>query len=119
MLLLIGQVQATGECDLRNGEKLFQKCAVCHSLETGAPHGVGPNLNGVIGRAVGQVEGFKFSRRMRESSKTWTAEHLDLFLENPMGVYERTRMAFSGLKKTKDRADVMCFIRHASEGDAP
>ncbi len=116
-LIVFAQVHADGSCDLANGEKVFQKCAICHSIEAGAPHGVGPNLNGVIGRAVGQVEGFKFSRGMRESGQNWTDEHLDAFLNDPMGVYQRTRMAFSGLKNAQDRTAVLCFIERTGAGN--
>ena len=115
-LIVITDVHADNRCDLANGEKVFQKCAICHSIAAEAPHGVGPNLNGVIGRPVCQVEGFKFSPAMRESGQTWTAEHLNAFVENPMGLYSRTRMAFSGLKQNKDRADVVCFLLRANEG---
>jgi cytochrome c len=115
--VLTAPVHAFDDCDLGDGEKVFQKCAVCHSIKAGEPHGVGPNLNGVVGRGIGKVEGFKFSRGMRESDQTWTAAHLDGFLENPMGVYPRTQMAFSGLKKAQDRTDVLCFIGRAGEGD--
>ena len=119
LVFLISQVHASDGCDLINGEKVFGKCAVCHSMAAGDVHQIGPNLNGVIDRAVGQVEGFKFSRSLRESDQTWTTGHLDTFLSDPMGVYQRTRMAFSGLKKSKDRDDVVCFIREASKDGTP
>jgi len=99
------------ECDLVRGEKLFQKCAVCHSFDASGANGpTGPNLHGVIGREVGQVEGYKFSGALRKSGDVWSNAHLDAFLAQPMAMYPRTRMAFAGLKKERDRADVICFI---------
>ena len=88
-------------CDTETGKQVFQKCAVCHSLEQDAAHGVGPNLHGIAGRPVGKIDGFKFSKRMRESAESWTDEHLDAFLKNPAEVYLRTRMAFGGLEKRR------------------
>ncbi len=69
----------TTDCDLMNGEKIFHKCAVCHSVLEGEAHGAGPNLHGVADRTVGKVEGFKFSKRMRLSVQTWTDAHLGNF----------------------------------------
>ena len=102
------------ECDLVRGEKLFQKCAVCHSFDASGANGpTGPNLYGVIGRKVGQAEGYKFSGALRKSGDVWSSEHLDAFLAQPMAMYPRTRMAFAGLKKERDRADVICFMASA------
>lgn len=115
-LIVFTPTHAGADCDLVNGEKVFQKCALCHSIEVEAPHGVGPNLNDVVGRAVARAEGFKCSRGMRESERTWTEDHLDAFLEDPMALYTRTRMAFSGLKNDQDRTDVVCFLQRISKG---
>ena len=110
--------QANGDdlsCDVAAGERLFKKCAVCHSVEAGVAHGAGPNLYDVVGRAVGKIDGFRFSRAMRESDSIWNAEHLNAFLENPQAVYPRTRMAFSGFKKAEDRSTMICYLRtHSS-----
>ena len=77
--------------------------------------GAGPNLHGIAGRAVGKVEGFKFSKRMRESEAIWDDAHLDAFLADPGGVYKRTRMAFGGIKDPVDRRDVICFMKSDSK----
>lgn len=97
-------------CDLEHGKAVFQKCAVCHSVDADKGHGAGPNLAGVINRPVGKVKGFKFSKRMRESDKQWDHEHLNAFLENPQQIYKRNRMAFGGLKDPNDRKAVICFL---------
>ena len=77
---------------------------MCHAFEAGAPHGAGPNLYGVVDRAVGKIAGFGFSKALRESSATWSVAHLDAFIENPQGVYRRNRMAFSGIRDAATRA---------------
>lgn len=104
-------------CDVARGESVYTKCAVCHPVEAGAPHGAGPNLRGVVGRAVGEVEGFRFSKPMRKSGASWTVEHLDAFLENPAEVYARTRMAFAGLRKAEDRAAVICYLESLASAE--
>ncbi|WP_082457895.1 cytochrome c family protein [Pseudomonas sp. EGD-AK9] len=115
-LVVMSTAAVGGEsCDPENGRKVFQTCAVCHSNDNSGNHGAAaPNLYGVLGREVGAVPGFKFSSAMRESGDTWTSEHLDAFLENPMAVYPLTRMAFSGLKNDKDRRDVICVLGKSS-----
>ena len=105
-----GDEQSNSVCDSQRGEKIFQKCAVCHSLDTTGKHLAGPNLYQVIGRPVGKVDGFKFSRKLRKSEDSWTSEWMDTFLESPLEVYPGIRMAFAGLKKVNDRADLICYL---------
>ena len=101
---------ADTNCDLVLGKRMFQKCVICHSINDDGVHSIGPNLHGLLERPVGKVEGFKFSREMRNSEESWTAEYLDTFLESPMAMYPRTTMAFAGLKKPADRAAVICYM---------
>ncbi|MBA1265137.1 c-type cytochrome [Stutzerimonas nitrititolerans] len=106
---------ASENCNPDNGKKIFQTCAVCHSNDNTGKHGpAAPNLHGVVGREVGKVPGYKFSSALRKSGDTWTVEHLDAFLNSPMGVYPLTRMAFSGLKNEQDRRDVICMLNQTS-----
>ena len=99
------------ECSLDRGATLFTKCAVCHNNDNSQTHGVvGPNLYQLMDRPVGKIEGYKFSSVMRKSSNSWTVEHLDAFLKEPMVHYPRTRMAFAGISSAQDRADLICFL---------
>lgn len=103
--------------DAAKGEKVFKKCAACHSLEAGKKK-IGPSLANVIGRKAGSVDGFKYSKAMvayGESGAVWTAETLDPYLENPRKTVKGTRMAFPGLRKPQERADVIAFI--AAQGE--
>jgi cytochrome c len=74
------------------GQRLFQqRCGACHQIAT-ARNGVGPNLQGVIGRAAGGVQGFNYSPALKESGIAWNAETLETFLSNPPAMVRGTRM---------------------------
>jgi cytochrome c len=91
------------------GEKVFAQCKTCHVVEKGVNR-VGPSLHGVVGRKSGTVPGFKYSAANQKSGVTWTAPVLFQYLEAPMKFMPGTKMAFAGLKKPQDRADVIAFL---------
>lgn len=110
MLALTAHANAEG--DAAKGEKVFKKCKACHDVGEGAKNKVGPQLNGIVGRAWGTAEGFKYSPALMgmAEGKTWTAEELDAFLTKPKDYIPKTKMAFAGLKKDDDRADVIAYL---------
>lgn len=69
-----------------------------------------PNLKGVVGRPIGQLEEFKFSPALRKADGIWTPELLDAYLENPMIAIPNSRMAFAGMPKVADRNAVICYL---------
>ena len=95
--------------DVAAGEKVFKKCKACHVVEEGK-NKTGPSLYGVVGRAAGSIEGYKYSKAMAGSGLVWDAETLDAYLTNPKKYLKGTKMAFAGLKKEKDRADVIAYL---------
>ncbi|VAV97754.1 membrane c-type cytochrome cy [hydrothermal vent metagenome] len=95
--------------DTAKGAKVFSKCKACHKLESGA-NATGPYLNGVVGRDVGAAEGYSYSGSLVAVADVWTPENLAAFLENPKGFAPGTKMGFSGLKKLKDRANVIAYL---------
>jgi len=104
--------------DAASGEKVFAKCKACHQVGDGAKNGVGPTLNGIIGRKAGTVEGFKYSAAMTaagaEQNLVWTVENIDKYLENPRDFIKNNKMAFVGLKKPEERADVIEYLKKFS-----
>jgi len=96
--------------DPASGEKVFKKCAVCHSLEEGT-NKVGPSLHGIFGRTAGHVDGFKYSKVMAESGIVWDESTIDAYLADPKGYLPKNRMAFAGLKKETDRADLIAYLK--------
>ena len=91
------------------GEKVFAQCKTCHVAEKGVNR-VGPSLHGVVGRKSGIAPGYKYSAANLKSGVTWTAPVLFKYLEAPMKFMPGTKMAFAGLKKPQDRADVIAFL---------
>jgi len=108
--LMLGATPAfSQDTDASAAQKLFQqRCGACHQA-TGEKNGVGPNLSGVVGRAAGQVDGFKYSTALRASGLTWTAETLDTFLTNPGKLVRGTRMTqrFANLDERKAIIDFL------------
>ena len=95
--------------DAAAGETVFAQCRTCHLVEEGK-NGVGPSLYGIVGRASGSIEGFKYSEANANSGVTWTPEVMFEYLEAPREFMPGTRMAFPGLKNPQDRADVIAYL---------
>jgi cytochrome c len=93
------------------GETVFRKCTACHKLD--GSDGVGPHLNGVVGRPVGSVEGFAYSDALAGHGGTWTEEDIYQFIGNPKQYAPGTKMSFAGLPKPEDRANVIAYLAQA------
>ncbi len=109
--------------DAGKGENIFKRCQACHTVDEGGANKVGPNLWEIVNRPVASHEGFGYSAAMQEfaqgGSVTWTYENLDHFLTNPKGFISGTAMAFAGLKKIEDRADLIAYLRQYASSPAP
>ena len=101
------------EGDAAAGEKVFRKCQACHQVGEGAKNRTGPVLNGVMGRAAGSVEDFRYSKALEEAAEgglVWTEETLGEFLANPRKYLKGTKMAFAGLRKDEDQAAIAAYL---------
>jgi cytochrome c len=105
--------------DLASGEKVFKKCAACHSIVKGGKNNIGPALYNVVGRKVGVVSDYKYSKALSEYGKEWTFEELNGFLIKPAKWIKGTKMAFAGLRKEKDRASVIKYLNQNSDNPLP
>src|SRR6056297_1126375 len=99
------------------GEKLFRQCQACHQVGDGAKNRVGPQLNGVMGRTIGGVEDFRYSKTMAamgEEGQVWDEESMAAFLADPRGYVKGTKMSYRGLKKDDDIAAMTEYLKSFS-----
>ena len=98
--------------DAQKGAVVFKKCQACHTA-TDAKNRVGPSLQNLLGRPVATVEGFKYSKAMTEfaAGKTWDETLLATYLAAPRQMVKGTTMAFAGLKKPEDVADIIAYLK--------
>ena len=101
--------------DIDAGEKVFKKCKACHVVDA-EKNKTGPHLVNIMGRTAGSLESFKkYSKAMKESGIVWNEETLNGYLEKPKAYIKGTKMAFAGLKKEKDRENVIAYLKSFSE----
>ena len=113
LILTAAVARATDAGDPALGKKVFAKCQACHSLEAGK-NKVGPTLHGVMGRASASEADFSYSDAMKNAHLTWDPETLDKYLAKPKELVPGTKMAFPGLPKEKDRADLISYLEQAA-----
>ena len=101
------------------GEKVAKKCVACHTFDASGDNKVGPNLWNIIGHPVAEKTGFSYSSAMSEFGGAWEYERLDAFLQSPRKYLPGTKMSFAGLRKPKDRANVIAYMRGLSNDPAP
>tara|TARA_Y100001954_G_C15554684_1_gene475599 strand:- start:163 stop:702 length:540 start_codon:yes stop_codon:yes gene_type:complete len=105
--------------DIVSGEKIFKKCAACHSINKGGKNNIGPALYNVVGRKVGGVSDYKYSKALMTYDKEWSFEELNGFLIKPAKWIKGTKMAYAGLRKEKDRASVIKYLNQNSDNPKP
>ena len=105
--------------DVASGEKIFKKCAACHSIVKGGKNNIGPALYNVVGRKTGIVPDYKYSKALSAYNKEWTFEELNGYLIKPAKWIKGTKMAFAGLRKEKDRASVIKYLNQNSDNPLP
>ena len=105
--------------DVASGEKIFKKCAACHSINKGGKNNIGPALYNVVGRKIGGVTDYKYSKALVAYGKEWSFEELNGFLIKPAKWIKGTKMAYAGLRKESDRASVIKYLNQNSDKPLP
>ena len=105
--------------DVALGEKVFKKCAACHSIVKGGKNNIGPALYNVVNRQVGVINDYKYSKALAAYGKNWTFEELNGYLIKPAKWIRGTKMSFAGLRKEKDRASVILYLNQNSDNPLP
>ena len=105
--------------DIASGKNLFKKCISCHSIVKGGKNKIGPALYNVVGRKVGGVANYKYSKALAAYEKEWTFEELNGFLTKPAKWIKGTKMAYAGLKKEEDRASIIKYLNQNSDSPLP
>lgn len=105
--------------DIAAGGKVAAKCKACHDFKKDGKNKIGPNLWNVVNAKRGAVAGFGYSKAMTAKAGSWTYSNLNKFLAKPKDFVPGTKMTFAGLKKTKDRANLIAFLRSAADSPAP
>lgn len=96
------------------GQRVFNQCRACHTINQGGRSMVGPNLFGVVGRRAGDVEGFRYSAPMRERHErhfTWTEDNLRAYIRNPKEVVPAGAMSYPGLRNEQQLIDLLAYLR--------
>lgn len=112
------------DASIEDGEKVFKKCAACHTVEEGGANKVGPGLWNIVNAPFGAKDGFGYSSALKNfvaenSGVVWDYENLNEFLLKPSAYLKGTAMGFAGLKKEADRANVIAYLRSLSNSPAP
>jgi cytochrome c len=114
LALLAAAGAARAEGDAARGEKRFEECATCHTLERGV-NNVGPSLFGLFGRKAGEIADFRYSPALKKSGITWTPQTLDSFIADPQKEVPGNRMPFAGMPDVGDRADLIAYLQKATK----
>jgi cytochrome c len=112
LLAAAGVARADG--DAARGEKRFEECATCHTLERGV-NNVGPSLFGLFGRKAGEIADFRYSPALKKSGIAWTPQSLDSFIADPQKEVPGNRMPFAGMPDAGDRADLIAYLQKATK----
>ena len=104
---------------VESGLKLSKKCTACHSLKSGGPNGVGPTLWNIVNAPKANIDDYSYSSALLSIGGSWTVQDLNMWLKSPKKYAPGNKMSFAGLRKIKDRADLIAFLNSISDKPIP
>ncbi|MCE2482657.1 MAG: cytochrome c family protein [Alphaproteobacteria bacterium] len=113
-LVLAAAAPAAAEGEAARGKRVFNKCKACHLLEDTGKKKIGPHLAGIFGRKAGSIAGFRYSKAMNKADIVWDDKTIDAYIAAPRKFLKGNKMAFAGVRKAKDRADVIAYLKEAT-----
>jgi cytochrome c len=116
--LSLPQTAAAQAGDPESGKDVYKVCRACHQVGPGAKNGIGPTLNGIVGRQAGTIAGFTYSEANTQAGAkgvVWTEDNLFKYLENPANFMPGNKMVFAGVKNETDRRDLIAYLKQQSE----
>ena len=109
-LLAVACTSEVSAQDAAAGEKVFGVCKTCHQIGESAKNGVGPVLNGLIGRKSGSVPGYSYSAANKDSGITWDEATFREYIKDPKAKVPGTKMIFAGIKNEKEVDDLWSYV---------
>jgi cytochrome c len=100
--------------DAGRGQRFYEECIACHSLERGV-HGIGPSLHGVFNRRAGELSDYRYSPALKRSGIVWTADTLDAFIADSQQFLPANRMPYAGMPNAADRADLIAYLQQVAK----
>ena len=97
------------------GKKVSSKCTACHGFNSGGGNRIGPNLWAILGKAKAEAAGFNYSDALKGLGGVWSVEDMNLWLKSPKKYAPGNSMAFVGLRKDKDRANLIAYLNSMSD----
>ena len=97
--------------DVAAGEKAFAPCKACHQIGENAKNAVGPQLNGIIGRKSGTVEGYNYSPANKNSGLTWDEATFAEYIKDPKAKVPGTKMLYPGVKDEQKIKDLTAYLK--------
>ncbi len=104
---------------IEKGANAAKKCLACHDFSKGGPNKVGPNLWGIVDANKAHLGNFAYTGGMKGMGGNWTLDDLDKFLANPRGLVKGTSMAFAGISRPNERADVIAYLNSLADSPKP
>jgi cytochrome c len=110
-VVFVGAIPALAEGDAAAGKSVFNQCKACHQVGPEAKNGVGPVLNGIVGRKAGEYPGYNYSDANKGSGLTWDEATLKEYLTDPKAKVPGTKMIFPGIKRENQLENLIAYLK--------